>query len=151
MKTTNVNRLLSFIVCLVLIAAVALFTSGCTHSETQKNEPTSQTSQTTQTAQVKVLGEGKTMFYFTVVDGDKNETKFEIHTDKTTVGDALLELGLVEGEDSDFGLYVKKVNGIPESDGAYWMIYENDTMAPTGVSQLEIKNGESYSLKLEKM
>lgn len=148
MKTTNVNRLLSFIVCLVLIAAAALFTSGCTDSRNQIAEPTSKTTQETE---LKTLGEGKTMFYFTVVDGDKNETKFEIHTDKTTVGDALLELGLVEGEDSDFGLYVKKVNGIPESDGAYWMIYENDTMASTGVSQLEIKNGESYSLRLEKM
>ena len=148
MKTTNVNRLLSFIVCIVLIAAAALFTSGCTDSRNQTPEPMSQNVQETE---LKILGEGKTMFYFTVVDGEKNETKFEIHTDKTTVGDALLELGLVEGEDSDFGLYVKKVNGIPESDGAYWMIYENDTMAPTGVSQLEIKNGESYSLKLEKM
>ena len=149
MKTTSIKRLLSFILCIVLIAATALFTSGC--ADSKKTEPLTTTTEQAQKPKATVLGEGKTMFYFTVVDGSKNETKFEIHTDKTTVGDALLELGLVEGEDSDFGLYVKKVNGIPESDGAYWMIYENDTMAPTGVSQLEIKNGESYSLKLEKM
>ena len=148
MKTTNVNRLLSFIVCMVLIAAVALFTSGCTDSRNQTAEPTSQNVQETE---LKTLGEGKTMFYFTVVDGDKNETKFEIHTDKKTVGEALLDLKLIEGEDGDYGLYVKKVNGIPESDGAYWMIYVNDEMAQVGVSQLEIKSGEAYSLRLEKM
>lgn len=149
MKTTSIKRLLSFILCIVLIAAAALFTSGC--ADSKKTEPLTTTTEQAQKPKATVLGEGKTMFYFTVVDGSKNETKFEIHTDKKTVGEALLDLKLIEGEDGDYGLYVKKVNGIPESDGAYWIIYENDMMAPTGISQLEIKDGGSYSLKLEKM
>ena len=41
---------------------------------------------------VTVLGEGSTNFAFTVVDLEGNTTAFEIHTDKDTVGSALLEL-----------------------------------------------------------
>ena len=40
------------------------------------------------------------------MDKDGNETNFEIHTDKTTVGEALMEVGLLEGEESEYGLFV---------------------------------------------
>ena len=59
-----------------------------------------------------MLGEGKTVFTFVVTDGDGNETAFEIHTDKATVGEALTELGLIAGEEGQYGLYVTEVNGI---------------------------------------
>lgn len=38
----------------------------------------------------------------------EKETKFEIHTDKETVGAALLELDLIAGDDSEYGLYEKR-------------------------------------------
>ncbi len=63
-------------------------------------------------AQEIVLGEGSVKFTFIVVDADGNETNFVVSTDKETVGDALLELNLIEGDDSEYGLYVKTVNGI---------------------------------------
>ena len=103
-------------------------------------------------ADMQVLGEGNTVFPFTVVDKDGNETKFEIHTDKTVVGEALMELGLVEGEDGDYGLFVKTVNGITadyDKDGVYWAFYINDEYAQTGVDVTEIKEGDSYAFKVE--
>ena len=148
MKMTKTRRFLSLMICIVLVAAMALFANGCGKEKTPET-PTEAQSQAQ--SEVKELGEGKTEFDFSVVSLDGKEEKFLIHTDKTTVGDALTELGLIEGEEGEYGLYVKKVNGIPESDGAYWMIYENNQMAAVGVTQLEIKNGESYSFRLEKM
>lgn len=148
MKMTKTRRFLSLMICIVLIAAMALFANGCGKEKTP--EPPTEVQTQAQT-EVKELGEGKTEFNFSVVTLDGKEEKFLIHTDKTTVGDALTELGLIEGEEGQYGLYVKKVNGIPESDGAYWMIYENNQMAVVAISQLEVKNGESYSLRLEKM
>lgn len=148
MKTTNIRRLLSLVLCIVLIAATALF-AGC--GDNKKPEvPEDEIIGGSDSTQVMVLGVGKTSFSFNVKDLDGNETDFEIHTDKTNVADALSELGLIKGEEGEYGLYVKEVNGIPESDGAYWMIYVNGEMAPVGISQLEIKNGETYSLRLEK-
>lgn len=58
------------------------------------------------------VGEGATAFTFEVVEADGNTTVFTVNTDKKTVGEALLDNALVEGEDSEYGLYVKTVNGI---------------------------------------
>lgn len=100
-----------------------------------------------------VLGEGKTSFDFMVIDSEGKETNFKIHTDKKTVGDALSELKLIDGEEGDYGLYVKTVNGITvdyDKDGEYWAFYINDKYAQTGVDTTNIKDGDSYSLVVEK-
>ena len=113
--------------------------------------------ETTETSDVTdeavILGEGNTVFMFTVVDGEGNESLFEIHTDKEIVGDALAELGLIEGEESEYGLYVKKVNGITadyETDGTYWAFYINGGYAMSGVDTTPITEGEAYMFKVEK-
>jgi hypothetical protein len=87
-----------------------------------------------------------------VVDPDGKETLYEIHTDKTVVGDALSELGLIEGEMGQYGLYVHKVAGIEvdfERDGKYWAFYVNGEYAMSGVDTTEIKAGETYSFKAQ--
>lgn len=102
--------------------------------------------------EIQVLGEGNTVFSFQVVDKDGKQTNYEIHTDKTIVGEALLELGLIEGEDSEYGLYVKTVNGVTadyDKDGVYWAFYVNDEYAQTGVDSTEITEGDSYTFKVE--
>ena len=103
-------------------------------------------------AETTVLGEGETAFTFTVVDGDGNETAYEIHTDKATVGEALLELGLIDGEDGDYGLYVKTVNGVTvdyDTDGKYWAFYVDGEYAQTGVDSTEVTPGANYAFKVE--
>ena len=47
------------------------------------------------------LGEGSKTFIFKVVV-EENTVTFTIHTDEDTVGDALISLGLIAGEDSQF-------------------------------------------------
>ena len=102
------------------------------------------------TVSYTVKGEGATVFYFTVRNVDKTVTRFEIHTDKTTVGEALLELGLIEGTPSDYGLYVTTVNGITadwDTEQAYWAFYIGDDYAQTGVDATEIIPGTTYTLE----
>ena len=87
-----------------------------------------------------------------VVDKSGTETKFEIHTDETIVGKALLKLGLIAGEEQAYGLYVKTVNGVTvdyDKDGKYWAFYINDSYAMTGVDVTPIKAGEVYSFRVE--
>ena len=105
------------------------------------------------TEEAVVLGEGNTVFLFTVVDGEGNESLFEIHTDKEIVGEALAELGLIQGEESEYGLFVKTVNGITadyETDGTYWAFYINGSYAMSGVDTTPITEGEAYMFKVEK-
>ena len=151
MNNKAARKWLSFILCLALIAAIALTAMGCDQAKTPETPETTVAGD--ETAALTVKGEGATLFYFNVVDKDGNETKFEIHTDKTIVGDALLELGLIAGEEGPYGLYVKTVNGITadyETDGTYWAFYEGDDYGMTGVDLTEIKAGATYAFKVSK-
>ena len=146
MKFTSNKKITSLLLCMMLIVAMAL-TAGCG----EKKQTDSAEEQ--QLFQGGVLGEGKTKFDFIVVDKEGKETAFEIHTDKTIVGEALMELGLLEGEAGAYGLYVKKVNGITadyDVDQTYWAFYVNGEYAMNGVDATEIESGATYSFKVEK-
>ena len=185
MQMKRSKKLTSFVLCMVLIVAMALGTTGCNDStgkdtadhvgketsvpetgntgkdadsnvETETSAPeTDSTGEDTDEhveTEVSVLGTGSTEFSLTVVNQDGGETQFEIHTDKETVGEALLELELIDGEEGEYGLYVKTVNGITadyDKDGTYWAFYINGEYASTGVDSTKITEGESYSFKVE--
>ena len=149
MQKTKLSRILSVILCIVLVAATALFTSGCTDKQTP--EIPKETSPVFE--EVTLLGEGEKTFSFSVTDADGNEAAFEIRTDKTVVGDALQELGLISGDEGPYGLYVKTVNGVTydyDTDGKYWAFYINGEYAVTGVDITEIEDNAVYSFKAEK-
>ena len=148
MKTTNKNLCLSLILCLVLIAAMALLTVGCTDNNSQETPATSADTQS-----VTVKGEGDTVFYFNVIDKDGGVTKFEIHTNETKVGDALQALQLIEGEEGAYGLYVKTVNGITadyDTDGTWWEFMVGDEASMTGVDLTDIEAGATYAFRVSK-
>ena len=80
------------------------------------------------------------------------ETAYQISTDKKTVGEALVELNLIAGEDSQYGLNVKTVNGVTvdyDKDGKYWAFYVNGAYASKGVDSTDIEAGATYSFKVE--
>ena len=132
---------------LVLVMAIGLCACGNGGGGETKTDAPSQAQ-----TEVKVLGEGQTTFMFNVIDADGNETAFEIHTDKTTVGEALVELELIAGTQEAYGLYVKTVNGVTvdyDTDGKYWAFYINGEYASTGVDSTEIAEGATYAFKVE--
>ncbi|MBR3972598.1 MAG: DUF4430 domain-containing protein [Oscillospiraceae bacterium] len=149
MSRNSMKKMLPLILCIVLIAAMALFATGCTGSktETPTEVPISAT-----VSDGDVLGEGGTVFTVVTVDLEDKETTFEVHTDAETVGAALLELGVIDGEDGDYGLYIKTVNGLTldwDTDGKYWAFYINGEYALTGVDQTEVTAGTTYSFRPE--
>lgn len=157
MKKSSMRKLLTIIGCIVLIAALALMATGCGSKEepapTQPapSEPVAEATQPAeeQPAEENVLGKGATTFSLIVGDMEGNETSFQIRTDKTTVGEALMDVGLLKGEDGPYGLYIHEVNGIRavyEEDGTYWAFYENGEYAMTGVDLTEINPDTVYSL-----
>jgi len=93
------------------------------------------------------IGEGAIRFNFLMFDGEDNALSWNVYTDETTVGAALLEVGLIDGEVSDFGLMVSHVNGIRadfNEDGAYWAFYIDYEFAMVGVDSTEIEEGVVY-------
>lgn len=159
MNKNNMRKLLSFILCIVLIAAMALLATGCSDNkpvETPKTEattaPTEKPEATEATkapapAEVIEKGEGKTSFNFEVTDLDGKTTKFLIKTDKATVGDALLELDLIVESTESAGMIVI-VNGISadyNKDGAWWAYYINGESATEGIKTTKIDPTATYA------
>ena len=80
---------------------------------------------------------------------EEQSVTFTLHTDKTTLGEALLEHSLISGDESQYGLYVRVVNGITadyDVDQSYWALYKNGEYMMTGVDGTEIADGEHYEL-----
>ena len=152
MLKTKFRRFLSSFISIVLITATALVFYGCNDSK-NKTGGNDVSPSVTQAQTVTEMGEGKNYFNLTVTDLNGQSSQFSIKTDKTTVGDALQELGLIEGEDGQYGLYVKKVNGISadyDTDKTYWAFYIDNELAMSGIDATDIVNGTSYALKIEK-
>ena len=98
------------------------------------------------------LGEGATTVTVKV-KADERQVTFTIHTDKATVGAALQEHNLLEGEEGQYGLFVKKVNGIVadyDVDQYYWAFYINGEYGMSGVDTTNIEEGVTYSLERTK-
>jgi hypothetical protein len=98
------------------------------------------------------FGEGAKTVKVKVIVGEQSVT-FTIKTDAETLGDALLAHGLIAGDQGDFGLYVKVVNGITadyDIDQSYWGFSKNDEYMMTGVDGTAIADGEVYELTYTK-
>ena len=84
-----------------------------------------------------------------VVHADQSEKEFTYETDDEYLGELLTEEGLVEGEVSEYGMYITKVDGeqaVFETDNAYWALYENGEYASTGADQTVLDDGDEFSL-----
>ena len=144
MKNNSMKKLLSLVLAFVLIAAAAL--AGCS------GNPAETTEAPQSGGAVTVLGEGAKSFELTIVDKEGAEHLYLIHTDEEMVGYALIEHKLIEGEQGQYGMYIKSVLGQVldyETDGMYWAFYVNGEYAMTGVDQTPIQADTGYMLKAE--
>lgn len=94
------------------------------------------------------VSQGEKTFTVTVVHGDGTEKSFTYHTDEALLGPVLLSEGLIEGENSTHGLYIKVVDGERadyDTDGAYWAIYQGEEYAAQGVDYTPIQDGDAFS------
>ncbi len=133
------------ILTMLLIMTMAVSAIACGKKEEASTE-------TTVYEDGDVIGEGSKSFEFTVVNMAGEEATFEVKTDEDTVGAALLENNVIAGEDGDYGLYVKTVNGETvdyDKDGKYWAFYINGEYGMTGVDATDIAEGDSYAFKAE--
>lgn len=99
------------------------------------------------------LGTGSTTFTLIVEHMDGTKINFTVSTNKTILSDALTEVGILQGREDIYGMYIEKVNGITQSwdiDKSYWAIYEGDSYASSGIDGITIKPGATYKLVASK-
>lgn len=85
-----------------------------------------------------------------VVHGDQSAREFTYHTDAEYLGQVLIQEKLVEGEDSQFGLYITTVDGetAQESENQWWCITQEGEMVNTGADTTPIQDGDHFELTL---
>ena len=84
-----------------------------------------------------------------VTDNEGKETSFTIKTDAEFLRGALEQEKLIEGEESQYGLYVKVVNGVTadyNKDGAFWGFYKGGVFLNTGVDETRIEDGDTFEI-----
>lgn len=137
-STISAVLILAFILCLASCAGADDKASGLWKNATYTEDTE--------------LGSGAKTFSLEVKVEDKIIT-FTVHTDKDTVGEALIENGIVSGEEGPYGLYIKVVNGMTadyDVDQSYWAFYIDGEYAMSGVDATEIVEGAKYQLAREK-
>lgn len=147
-ERNTMRKILRQLTAVLLTAALIFSFAACS----KKNDATAGSStQTTYTADTE-LGEGSKTVIVEVKDGEQIIT-FTIHTDAKTVGEALTGNNLIEGEEGQYGLYIKSVNGITadyDVDQTYWAFYVDGEYASSGVDTTDISEGVVYRLERTK-
>ena len=94
--------------------------------------------------------EGEKEITVEVVLTDGTTTPFVIHTDAEFLRGALEEIDLVQGDESEYGLFIKTVNGVTadESKQEWWCLTKNGEMHMLGVDSTPIADGDKYELTL---
>ncbi len=132
-------RILSVIVLLIL--SVSVFVS-CSQNDTVDVWQNATYTEDTE------FGNGSKTLVVEVKADDKSVV-FTIKTDKPSVGDALSEFNLIEGEEKSYGMYVKKANGMVadyDENRCYWSFSKNGEYMMTGVDQTEFADGDRFEL-----
>ena len=91
----------------------------------------------------------KTITVIVTIDGEETLNR-EIHTDAAYLRGALEENGLIEGEETAFGLWVQAVNGrfADDENAEWWALYVNGDFAMLGVDEQPIEDGDIIEYRL---
>ncbi len=95
--------------------------------------------------------EGQKSITVNVEHTDGTTATFDVTTTEEYLYAAVEDLEILEGEDSDWGLFVVTVDGeyADSSEGAYWMYNCNGEYALYGVESQPIEDGDVYDFFIE--
>lgn len=150
----NVKSISALLICVVFIMGIIFFTTACGNKTLDNHIDENSTEDITESVEyLSEVGIGEKTFVLNVVYIDGTSDSVIIHTDKSTVGEALSELNILDGEQGAYGLYVKSVNGVVadyNTDGTYWAFYVNGNYSTKGCELTDIEENAMYSFVVEK-
>ena len=93
---------------------------------------------------------GEKALTVTVIHGDGSEKRFDMTTDAETLDIALIENGIVEDNQQEWGLYILTADGetADESAQQWWCITKGGEWLSTGAGDTVIHDGDAYELTL---
>lgn len=98
---------------------------------------------------IEIGKNGDKCVYIEVIQEDKSSNTYKCHTDADNLEDLLLSTDFVEGEMAQYGLYIKKVEGVEadyDKNQAYWAMKKDGVDLMTGAHDTPIENGDHFEL-----
>ncbi len=85
-----------------------------------------------------------------VVVSEEDVREFTVNTTEEFLGPALENEGLIEGENSEYGLFVTTVDGVKadDSQNQWWCVTKGGEDVYTGVDTTPIADGDCFELTL---
>lgn len=133
--TRKSNKIISLVLALLLVIALALGLSACGKDASSKPSET--------------LGQ-KVSVTVEIVDDKGEKTVLNLETEKATLAEALAEEGIIEYAAD--GLYTT-VNGVVadySKDGAWWCVTKGGKMTTEGMNTLKLKDGDKFEVTYTK-
>lgn len=86
----------------------------------------------------------------TVIHKDASQKEFVIETEAACLGEALLDEGIIAGEEGQYGLYVTEADGetADEANQEWWCITKGGESVMTGVDLTPIEDGDKFEITL---
>ena len=130
-KTNNKKTLLYVGIAIVLVALIAVFAIVYGNS----NKPAAAGSKT---------------ITVRIITGESETVTKTIQTDAEFLRGALEQENLVQGDESEFGLFVKTVNGVTvdEAQQQWWCFTKGGETVNTGVDDTPIADGDTFEITL---
>lgn len=87
----------------------------------------------------------------TVVYADASTDTFDLSTDAEFLRGALEEQNLIAGDENEYGLFVKTVNGVTADDAKqeWWCFTKGGEELMTGVDSTPIADGDAFEITLK--
>ena len=138
---------------ILALAAVLSFAACKDETESEVTSTTEVTEVETEDKKPSISDDYLYSFVLKAVTADGTVKSCPVYTDNEIVGAALLEEGLIDGEDGPYGIYVKKVFGETadyEKDGTYWAVYVGGEYSTVGVDKLKSADIDEVEFRVEK-
>lgn len=94
--------------------------------------------------------QGEKVITVTVIHADGTSKAFTYDTDAEYLADVLVAEGLVEGDNTEYGLTIHTVDGEKaswEENRSYWALYIGEEYATTGASATPVNDGDTFKLE----
>lgn len=82
---------------------------------------------------------------------EENEKEINLSTNEKYLGEVLKKENIIKGEQGQYGLFVKSVNGIEANAEIeqWWCFTKGDEPIMTGVDLIEIADGDLFKITLK--
>lgn len=145
------SRVLAALLALICMLSMTLAFVSCSNdgSGSESSTPVSTPNQ-----EIESPEDAKITITLEVIGPDNSSKEFVISTSKkNNLRQALEAEGLISGDESAYGLYVKVVNGITadyDVDSSWWSLSKGGEILMTGVDSTPIADGDHFELTYSK-